>query len=135
MRVDLRGLDAFRKKLKQAASGELKEQFNIWLEGMGMEFLGVIQDNIIRLGVTDTRALLTSFKRGDDECVFEITNNGLTLKVGTNIKYAKWVNDGHKLRGGGWWEGCHYFDISLLEFERIFKASLEQNLQEWLDTF
>ena len=164
-KIDLRGLDEFRKRLRQAASGELKDQFNIWLEAMGMEFLDVIQDNIIRLGVTDTRALLTSFKRGESDCIFEITNNGLTLKVGTNIQYAQIVNDGHWTTPPGkaerwvpgkwngdkfeydknsktgmllkrkWVKGYHYFDVSLLTFERIFKASLERNLQEWLDTF
>jgi hypothetical protein len=135
MRVDVRGLDAFIKKLKKATSGELKEKYNIWLEAMGLKFLDVVQDEIIRLGVVDTRRLLNSFDKGDSGCIFSITNNGLALKVGTNVVYAGWVNDGHKLRGGGWWEGYHYFDVSLLIFERIFTASLERNLQEWLDTF
>jgi hypothetical protein len=158
MRVDLKGLDAFTKKLKQASSGDLKEQYNIWLEGMGLKFLDIVQDEIIRLGVTDTRRLLNSFSRGDGDCVFSISNTGLSLKVGTNVQYAQWVNDGHyvgskkltrktktgrklalkniKNWGGRkkWIEGYHYFDISLLMFERIFTASLEKNLQKWLDT-
>ena len=158
MRVDLRGLDAFTKKLKQASSGKLKEQYNIWLEGMGLKFLDIVQDEIIRLGVTDTRRLLNSFSRGDGDCVFSISNTGLSLKVGTNVQYAQLVNYGHyvgskkltkqtktgrklalkniKNWGGRkkWIEGYHYFDISLLMFERIFTASLEKNLQKWLDT-
>ena len=159
MRVDIRGLDVFIKKLKQASSGELKEKYNVWLEGMGLKFLDIVQDEIIRLGVTDTRRLLNSFSRGNGDCIFSISNTGLSLKVGTNVQYAQWVNDGHymeskkltrKTKTGRklalkniknwagrkkWIEGYHYFDISLLTFERIFKASLEQNLQEWLDTF
>ena len=135
MRVDIRGLSAFRRRLKAATNGELHDKYNVWLEAMGMQFLDVVQDEIIRLGVVDTRRLLNSFDKSDSGCVFNITNNGLTLKVGTNVQYAQWVNDGHKLRGHGWWEGYHYFDVSLSVFERIFKASLERKLQEWLNTF
>lgn len=135
IKIDIKGLDEFLKRLKKATSGELKEKFNVWLEGIGMEFLDTVQDEIIRLKVVDTRRLLNSFDKGDGDCIFKITNKGLTLEVGTNVEYARWVNDGHKLRNDKWWEGYHYFDVSLKIFERIFNASLEKSLQEWLDTF
>lgn len=159
VKIDIKGLDEFIKRLKQVTSGELREKFNIWLEGIGMEFLDTVQDEIIRLKVVDSRRLLNSFDKSDDDCIFKITSNGLVLEVGTNVEYARWVNDGHSIgskkltiktkngrklalgnvknwvRKREWWEGYHYFDVSLKIFEKIFNTSLEKNLQEWLDTF
>ncbi|MGE8207678.1 HK97 gp10 family phage protein [Heyndrickxia sp. NPDC080065] len=89
------GLDGFIKKLDDAANGGLKEQMALWLEGMGMEFLDIIQDEIIRTKTVDTRLLLNSFKRGDSENVFELNSGGLVLHVGTNLNYATYANDGH----------------------------------------
>lgn len=134
-KVDIKGLDEFLKKLKVASGKELQVNYKLWLEAVGMEFLGIVQDEIIRLKVVDTRRLLNSFSRSGSDCVFRMTNNGLALEIGTNVDYAVYVNDGHKLRGGGWWEGYHYFDISLEIFEKILAVSLEKKLQEWLDTF
>ncbi|WP_373325627.1 HK97 gp10 family phage protein [Sporomusa paucivorans] len=134
-KVDIRELKRFAAKLEKAADGELKRQFAVWLEAVGMEFLGVVQDEIIRLGVVDTRRLLNSFSRGNSDCVFRIRDDVLVLDVGTNVEYAAEVNDGHKLPNGRWWEGYHYFDLSIAIFEKILPASLEKRLQEWLDEF
>ncbi len=133
--VDVRELKKFATKLEKAANGKLKKQFAVWLEAVGMEFLGVVQDEIIRLGVVDTRRLLNSFSRGNGDCVFKMKNNALLLEVGTNVEYAAIVNDGHKLVNSSWWEGYHYFDLSIVTFEKILPASLEKRLQEWLDEF
>lgn len=134
-KVDIRELKRFAAKLEKAADGELKKQFAVWLEAVGMEFLGVVQDEVIRLGVVDTRRLLNSFSRGSSDCVFKIRDDVLVLDVGTNVEYASEVNDGHKLPSGRWWEGYHYFDLSIAIFEKILPASLEKRLQEWLDEF
>lgn len=31
----------------------------------------------------------------------------------SKIEYAPWVDDGHTLRNGEWWEGYHFFDKGL----------------------
>ncbi|MGE6260873.1 HK97 gp10 family phage protein [Heyndrickxia sporothermodurans] len=93
--MKIKGLEELINKLNRAANGGLKEQMALWLEGMGMEFLDVIQDEIIRTNTVDTRLLLNSFKRGDGENVFELKSGGLVLHVGTNVEYASYVNDGH----------------------------------------
>ncbi len=134
-KVDIEGLKEFSQKLEEAASSDLIKQYNLWLEAAGMEFLDLVQDEIIRLKVVDTRRLLNSFGRTDSDCIFELTDKGLKLEIGTNVEYATHVNDGHNLKGGGWWEGYHYFDISVKVFEKILAASLEKKLQEWLDEF
>lgn len=142
--VNVRELKQFAKRLEQAANEDIKRQYGTWLEAIGMEFLGIVQDEIIRLGVVDTRRLLNSFSRGNSDCVFEMSGDSLTLMVGTNVEYASFVNDGHWAEGGArsitgiwnvkarWVEGYHYFDISLAIFEKLVAASLERKLTNWM---
>lgn len=159
MSIKIRGLKQFMKQVEKAADRDLKKEFGIWLEGMGMDFLALIQDEIIRTETVDTRRLLNSFSRGDSESVWSINSGGLTLEIGTNLKYASYANDGHFQRKRfvpGYWrgdrfvydpgantgmmlrekwiEGSHYWDNALVIFERIFERSLERRMQQWLDT-
>ncbi|GLY12217.1 hypothetical protein Bbad01_34330 [Bacillus badius] len=159
MSLKVRGLKQFMKQVEKAADGELKREFGLWLEGMGMDFLALIQDEIIRTETVDTRRLLNSFSRGDSEGVWSINAGGLTLEVGTNLTYASYANDGHfqkKRFVPGYWrgdrfvyepgastgmmlrekwiEGSNYWDNALAIFERIFQRSLERRMQQWLDT-
>ena len=86
-------------------------------------------------GVKDfaNRRLLNSFNRGNDDCIFELNQNNLVLKIGSNVEYAAEVNNGHKLRNGQWWEGYHYFDISITILEKIIVASLERKMVRWFE--
>lgn len=95
MSLEIEGLQEFISAVKKAADGGFAEQIGEWLEGMGMEFLDLIQDEIIRTKTVDTRRLLNSFGRGDSDNVWSISSDGLTLDVGTNVEYASYVNDGH----------------------------------------
>ena len=88
-------LENFVKRLGTAAQGDFKRALNKFLEGLGMEFLRILQDEIVRRNVLDYRLLLHSFQKGDGENVWTLDENGLTLEVGTNVEYAKFVNDGH----------------------------------------
>lgn len=156
-KMNIEELKRFSQKLEKAASVDLKKQYAIWLETIGLEFLNIVQDEIIRLGVVDTRRLLKSFDKSDSDCVFEMNNRGLSLAVGTNVEYAVWVNDGHyvgskkltrKTKTGRklalrniknwvgrrkWVEGYHYFDISKVVFETIIAASMEKKVSKWLN--
>ncbi|MGG3801789.1 HK97 gp10 family phage protein [Metabacillus fastidiosus] len=157
--MKFKGLDKFIKKIDKAADREAKREFSLWLEGMGMTFLELIQDEIIRTETVDTRRLLNSFDRGDSDNVWSITSRGLSLEIGTNLNYAIYANDGHfqkkrwvpgRWRGDRfeydpsantgmmlqekWIEGSHYWDNALAIFERLFKKSLERRFQNWLDT-
>lgn len=88
-------MSEFFEKCKSAGGGEFKKQIMLFLEGLGLEFLRVIQDEIIRRKVMDTRLLLSSFNVGDGNGIWELSEGGLTLEVGTNVEYAGFVNDGH----------------------------------------
>ena len=88
-------LENFVKRLGTAAQGDFKRSLNGFLQGLGIEFLRILQDEIVRRNVLDYRLLLHSFQKGDKENIWTLDENGLTLEVGTNVEYAKFVNDGH----------------------------------------
>ncbi|PCK20267.1 phage portal protein [Bacillus pumilus] len=93
MRID--GLDQFIEDLNAAVNGGLQAEYEEWLEGMGCEFLDIVQDEVIRTKTVDARRLLNSFQKGDQENVFSMSSGGLTLDVGSNLEYASYTNDGH----------------------------------------
>jgi hypothetical protein len=95
MKFEIEGLDAFMKAVKSAADGDFLDNLELWLEAMGMEFLDLVQDEIIRTETVDTRLLLNSFQKGGNGNYWTISNGGLTLDVGTNVYYASYANDGH----------------------------------------
>lgn len=163
--IDMSEFKEFFNKMERAAKGEFRKELEQYLEGVGFDFLRVVQDEIVRRKVMDTRLLLASFEKGGDGNVWELTDGGLTLEIGTNVEYAKYVNDGHwtnkkgvsqrfvpgywkgsrfiydpKAKGGmmlkqHWVEGKHYFDSALRIYNKIFQASLEVKMQEWLDRY
>ncbi|GED14872.1 HK97 gp10 family phage protein [Aneurinibacillus migulanus] len=158
MKDFLKDLDSFVKQINRVADGELKRDMAVWLEATGFQFLEEIQREIIRLEVVDTRRLLTSFTKGDSGNVWQITKGGLSLEIGTNVDYARFVEEGHaqsrrwlpgRWEGGSfvydkdaktgmmlkakWIEGRHYFDNALSIFEEIFGKSLERNLDHWIE--
>ena len=93
--VDVSELKEFTQKLHKAGTGEFKEALAEFLDGVGQEMLRVIEDEIIRLEAVDTRLLLNSFHKGGDDNVYELSEGDTTLEIGTNVKYAQFVNDGH----------------------------------------
>lgn len=161
-------LDAFTpfiQRLRQAASGDFKKELETFMEGLGTEFLRVVEDEIIRRKVMDTRLLLASFHEGGDGNVWEVSDGGLSLEVGTNVEYAAYVNDGHWTNPKGvsrrfvpgtwegdrfvydpgaktgmvlkqhWVEGSHYFDSAVRIFEKMFPDILEAKLQDWINSY
>ena len=162
---DLSEYRQFFTELSKAAKGDFKRELGLWIEGAGNEFLRIVEDEIIRREVMDTRLLLNSFHKGSEDGVWLLDVDGLTLEVGTNLTYAKYVNDGHwtnpKGQEGRWvpgrWEGDRfiyepgaktgmylkqkwvpgnpYFDSALRIFEMIFQTSLEKRMQQWFDGY
>jgi len=95
MSFNIEGFAEFASLIQEAGNGGFKRELLEWLEAMGMEFLDIIQDEIIRTETVDTRMLLNSFRRGDSNNVWNISNGKLELEIGTNVKYASYRNDGH----------------------------------------
>lgn len=162
---DLSQFNAFFARLKQAASGDFRKELELFMQALGTDFLRVCEDEIIRRKVMDTRLLLASFHEGGDGNVWDVTDGGLTLEVGTNVSYAAYVNDGHWTNPTGvktrfvpgtwegdrfiyepgaktgmvlkqkWVEGAHYFDSAVRIFEKLFPDMLEKKLQEWTNKY
>lgn len=165
LEVDMSDLRGFIDRLERAASGDFKRQLELWIDGLGQDFLRIVQDEIIRRKVLDTRLLLASFHKGGDSGLWELSDGGLTLEVGSTLEYAGYVNDGHWTNPKGverrfvpgywngdrfiydpaaeggmvlkqhWVEGKHYFDSALTILENIFPGIFEAKLQEWLDNY
>ena len=95
--VDIDTSDAgrFFDALEAAAKGGFRKELELFLEGLGNEFLRIVEDEIIRRKVLDTRLLLASFHKGDGNNLWELTEGNLTLEVGSTLEYAGYVNDGH----------------------------------------
>lgn len=93
--IDLSELQDFFARAGRAATGDFKRELELFLEGLGIEFLRVIQDEIKRRKVMDTRLLIDSFAKGAGGNVWKLEEGGLTLEVGSSVEYAKYVNDGH----------------------------------------
>lgn len=163
--IDMSDFKKFFGSVERAAKGDFRKEFENFLEAVGNEFLRVLQDEIIRRNVLDTRLLLASFEKGSTGNVWSIEEGGLTLEVGTNVSYASYVNDGHWTNTKGvarrwvpgywsgdrfiydpsaktgmllkqkWVEGAHYWESALRIIDRIYPEALERKLQEWLDSY
>lgn len=163
--IDCSQLEAFIKQVDAAGNGVLKEELKKYLQALGTEFLRVVEDEIIRRNVVDTRLLLNSFHKGSGDNLWLLSEGGLTLEIGTNVKYASYVNDGHwtNPKGGqkrwvpGYWnggkfvyspgaetgmllqqkwvEGAHYWEAAIRIMEQMLPELLERKLAEWLSGY
>lgn len=163
--IDTSDAGRFFDALEAAARGGFRKELELFLEGLGVEFLRIVEDEIIRREVLDTRLLLASFHKGDSNNVWDITDGGLTLEVGSTLKYAGYVNDGHwtnpkgvarrfvpgywegdrfiydpEAEGGmvlkqKWVDGKPYWDSALRILDKMLPEFLDAKLQEWLDNY
>lgn len=163
--VDMGEFSTFFQRLGNAAKGDFRKELELFLEGLGNEFLRIVQDEIIRRKVLDTRLLLASFEKDADGNVWRMTEGGLTLEVGTSVSYASYVNDGHWTNSKGverrwvpgywqgdrfiydpsaktgmllkqkWVEGSHYWESSLRILDELLPQFLDAKLQDWLDNY
>lgn len=163
--IDVSEFRAFFERVEKASKGEFKKQMELFLIGIGTEFLRILEDEIIRREVLDSRLLLNSFHRGSENNVWELSEGDLTLEVGTNLNYAGYVNDGHwtntkgvaqrfvpgywdgdrfiydpAAKGGmvlkqKWVEGKHYWDSALRILDKIYPDLLEAKLSQWIEEY
>lgn len=163
--IDLGEFREFFQTLSKAANGDFKRELETFLDGIGNEFLRIVEDEIVRLKVIDTRQLLASFHKGAGDNVWRIEDDGMTLEVGSSLNYAGFVNDGHWTNKKGvakrfvpgywqgdkfiyepgaksgmvlkqhWVEGKHYFDSALRIMDRMLPNFLDEKIQQWLDKY
>lgn len=109
--IDASQLEDFARRC-QAAKADLKPYMGKTLDEIGEEFLDICCDEIEAAGNVDFGKLLASFTKGGPGNIYNLDLGGLTLTIGTNVYYAKWVNKGHGQRPGrfvpGYWSGKHF---------------------------
>lgn len=154
--IDTSQLEAFARKV-EAASADLKPYMGKALEEIGEEFLDLVQSNIESLGNVDTGKLLASFTKGGAGNIWNLDLGGLTLQIGTNVEYAKWVDRGHKQTPGrfipgvlvgnkfkyvpnaktgivlkaSFAKGSHYFSRSVGELRRMLPEKMDQSFEQF----
>ena len=158
-------LDEFIHRLGAVKNGQFRKELLIFLQGIGDEFLRIIEDEIIRTQTVDTRLLINSFQKGGEDNTYIIEEGSLTLEVGTNVTYASYVNDGHWTNKKGvavrwvpgywsggkftydpgaktgmalkqkWVEGYHYFDMAVKIMDRMLPELLERKTQQWVNKY
>lgn len=158
--IDVSALEDFARRC-EACKADLKPFAAKTLEEIGEEFLEIVQENIMRAGNVDTRLLLSSFSRGSANGIYELDMGALTLMIGTNVEYAKWVNEGHRQQPGrfipGVWSGSgftyvkgaktgmvlkaskvtgsHFFDKSVKVLEKVFPDATEKAFEEFFNNY
>ncbi|MCM1295970.1 MAG: HK97 gp10 family phage protein [Muribaculaceae bacterium] len=95
MHMDISELKAFAAKFKVAAGPKLKEELKQAVNAIGTEFLTIVQGEIIGRKCVVTGLLVNSFSKGGPDNIWDESNGGLTIDVGSNVEYARYVNDGH----------------------------------------
>lgn len=126
MPADVSALETYAEKLQRAAN-DFKPFAQHVLEQAGEDFLDIVQKEIEAAQNVDARLLLSSFTRGGADNVWELNAGGLTLTIGTRVKYAAYVNDGHRQTPGrfvpGVWSGDRFQYIPGAKTGMVLKAS------------
>lgn len=95
--IDMSEFKDFFQKMERAARGDFRRELNKFLEGLGDEFLRIVQDEFINRNKNTGHAqLVESFVKDGRDNVWRYSDDWLTLEVGTSVKYASYVNDGHQ---------------------------------------
>lgn len=127
--IDVSQLENFARQC-EAAAADLKPYAGQVLDEVGEKFLDIVQAAIQGAGNVDKGKLLASFAKGGGGNIYVLNTGGLTLTIGTNVEYAKWVNDGHRQKPGrfvpGVWEGNHFRYVPGAKTGMVLKASFVQ---------
>lgn len=165
IKIDFSQFDDFIKLVDKAANGDLKKELIRFLDEIGTEFLTIVQDEIQRLEVVDTRLLLSSFQKGAKDNIWILNESDMTLEVGTNVKYAAAVEYGHWTVPKGekqrwipgywngdkfvyspgaktgmllkqkWIEGKKYMGSAVNIMSKLFPKYMEHRFNEWLKQY
>ncbi len=165
VQLDTSNAKDFFDFLKRSGNGDLRKEFELFLEAAGMDFLRMVEEEIQERKIIDTTLLLRSFQKGDSNNVWVFSDGGLTLEVGSVLEYARPVNDGHwtnpkgvyirfvpgyfegnkfvydrSAKGGmilkqKWIDGKPYWDHALKVFQGLFPDMVENKIDEWLNSY
>ena len=163
--IDLSQLQAFAQKMQRYANESFKQELAALMKGIGADFLAIVQDVIIAEQIVDTRLLLASFGQGGPENIWNESDGGLTIEVGSGQEYAGFVNDGHHTTPAGvaqrfvpgewkggrfqyqpgaktgmmlkrkWVAGQHYWETALRQAKPIVERAAHEAISRWIAQF
>ena len=163
--LDLQDLKKFISKVDDFNKSDFNKELALFLDALGIEFLRIVEDEIIRSKTVDTRKLLKSFTKSSEGNIYKISEGSLELEVGTNVTYASFVNDGHWLNPKGKdirfvpgrWDGdrfiydphssegmllrqkfikgSHYWDSAIRIIKRMIPRFLDRKIEDWMKKY
>lgn len=97
LEIDLRDFRQFFAQMDRAAQGGFRQELEVFLEGLGIEFLRLVQDEFTnRNKNTGYGQLVQSFVKDDANNIWRYADDGLSIEIGSSLEYAGYVNDGHR---------------------------------------
>lgn len=124
--IDTSQLEDFVKK-SQRCQREMKPYAARTLDEIGQQFLDMVVSEIRANGNFISGKLAASFSKGGAGNIYRLDAGGLTLEIGSSIKYAKWVNEGHGQRPGrfvpGFWSGKRFVYVPGYGKGMVLKAN------------
>lgn len=148
--IDFGDFREFFALLDNAARGGFRQELESFLEGLGYEFLRMVQDEFInRNKNTGYGQLLNSFVKEDANNIWRYAGSSLTLEIGSSLEYAGYVNDGHRtldptkdkyftLTSGekarfvpGYWQGQRFIYDPAAEGGMLLKYHWVEGLHFW----
>ncbi len=163
--IDFSEMKRFFESVNKLGNGDIEKELKLFLNGIGVEFLRVLSDEIIRRKVVGSRQLLKSFIKDDENNIWRLKEGNLTLEVGTSVNYAKYVNDGHGTCPSGverrfvpgYWkgrrfiydksakggmvlkarfvDGNHYWDNAVMIIEKILPDLMEAKMRQFIENY
>ena len=107
--------------------GEIKDFINLYIEDSGM-----IEKELNELTMNLTANIQNQLEPGHgwitgnlhdsiNSNVKSHKGSHATIEAYTKIEYAPFVDDGHTLRNGEWWEGYHFMEKGLDETVAMYR--------------
>ena len=113
----------------------LPDQLEIWMEKIGQFFLTEIRREIRTRKLMDTRNMLWSFQKDNENNIWETSadKNGLTLNVGSSVDYALYIEMGYVMRNGTIVYPKPYYTTALRTTEKVFMKMAENAFDAWVN--
>lgn len=126
--LDLSDYRRFFERLGVAAGGDFKQELTVFIDGLGFEFLRILQDLIIKRKVS----LSGHAERREREPRQEPAKRSSTA---SKSKTHNRQSEGGMILTAGKVKGSQFWEDALEVFENVYPGFLEAKLQEWLDTY
>ena len=107
--------------------GEITDFIELYVTDSGMleDTLNEIMLNLTA-NIQDQLTPGHGYERGDlhdsiQTDIESVSKDGGVIRAYTKLYYAPFVDDGHTLRNGAWWEGYHFMEKGLDETVAMYR--------------